>query len=122
MDAIIPINASDKSWTRHRYVLCFGAYGWTRHMVWANSLDDALDECVDWIADHQPGLLMDDEVAVSYREAIAEGKGQSEAWEEATVDMVCAGNAGHYIASWEWAVVAEDPTREEILRLQGRVA
>lgn len=38
------VNPSDKSWTKHRYILSFGAYGWTRLMVWANSVGDALDE------------------------------------------------------------------------------
>jgi hypothetical protein len=48
VNKIIPINGSDRDWTKHRYIPCFGAYGDTLLMVWANDLDDALDECVDW--------------------------------------------------------------------------
>jgi|SRR5579885_1392820 len=108
------INFSDRHWTRHRYVLCFGAYGWTKCLVWANSLDDALDECVDWIADNAPGLLCDDQVNEEYHRAIAEGKSEEEAQEEATIDTTCAGNNGHYLLSWEWGICAEDPTTKEI--------
>lgn len=127
---ITPINASDRDWTRHRYILWFGAYGDTRLMVWANSLDDALDECIDWIADNAPGLLADEQVEEAYKEALAEalaeGLDQEEAEEraqdEAMVDTTCGGNCGHYLLSWEWGILAEDPTRADILELQGRKA
>jgi hypothetical protein len=117
MDKIIPVNGSDRNWTKHRYILAFGAYGWTRLMVWANSLEDALDEAIDWIAENAPGLLCDDQVAEAYREAITEGKSEDEAHEIATEDTTCGGNAGHYILSWEWCIVAEDPSRAEVLSL-----
>lgn len=114
MSPLVLVNPNEASWTRHRFVLAFGAYGWTQVMVWANSLDDALDEAVDYIADHEPGLLADDAVAEEYERAIAEGKSEGEAQEEATVDTTCAGNNGHYLNSWEWTIVAEDPERDEL--------
>lgn len=117
---IVPVNGSDRAWTRHRYILAFGAYGWTRLMVWANSLDDALDEAVDWIADNEPGLLVDETVQYAYNFAIGEGVDEDEARELAEADTTCAGNAGHYLASWEWHVLAEVPSRAEVLALQGR--
>jgi hypothetical protein len=117
---IVPVNPGDREWTNHRYILAFGAYGDTLLMAWANNLGDALDECVDWIADNAPGLLCDEAVHDEYRAAIAEGLDEEAAQERATIDTTCAGNAGHYLHSWEWSIAAEDPTRAEILALQGR--
>jgi hypothetical protein len=117
---VIIVNGHDRNWTSGRYVLAFGAYGWTVLMVWANSLEDALDEAVDWIAEHEPGLLADEEVADEYRRLVAEGMPEEEAAEEAAVDTTCAGNAGHYLHSWEWSIVAENPTRAAVLALMGR--
>lgn len=114
------VNPSDRDWTRRRFVLAFGDYGWTQCVVWANSLDDALDEAVDWIAEHAPGLLADDSVREEFERLVAEGATEEEAWEEATVDTTCAGNSGHYLLSYEWAIVAEDPTRDEMLSILGR--
>jgi len=105
------INSNDRDWTKHRYVLAFGAYGWTVCLVWANHLDDALDECVDWIADNEPGLLCDEAVQEAYNEAIAEGESEEDAMTKAETDMTCAGNHSNYIASWEWTILAEDPDR-----------
>ncbi len=117
MSKIEIVNPRDRDWTRHRYILCFGAYGWTKLMVWANSLDSALDEAVDWIVDNAPGLLADEQVAEEYARAIAEGMSEEEALEEAEVDTTCAGNCGNYILSHEWGVVVEDPTRAQVLEL-----
>jgi hypothetical protein len=114
------VNPGDRTRTRHRYVLWFGAYGWTRLMVWANSLDDALDEAVDWIVDHAPGLLCDDVVAEEYGRAIAAGMTPEAAQEEAEEDTTCAGNYGNRILSWEWGIVAENPSRAEVLEMLGR--
>jgi hypothetical protein len=123
---IIPINFSDRHWTSNRFILCFGAYGDTRLMVWANHLEDALDECVDWISENAPGLLCNDEVNESYREelgrliasGIDEDEASREAWDMATQDVTTAGNAGDHILSYEWGIVAENPTREQIRELR----
>lgn len=96
------------------YVLAFGAYGSTQLLVYAGSLEDALDECVDWIAENAPGLLCDDMVNAEYRLAIAEGCSEDDAHERATADMTCAGNCGNYIASWEWAIVLDRASPREI--------
>ena len=89
-------------------------------MVWANGIEDALDEAVDWIADNAPGLLCDDTVAYAYKFAIGEGVSEERAQELAEQDTTRAGNAGHYILSHEWLILAEDPTRAQILEPQGR--
>ena len=122
MTTIIAVNGTDRNWTKHRYILAFGAYGLLRLMVWGNSLEDALDSSVDWIADNARGLLCDEAVDSAYLEARDRGLSEDEAWEEATVDTVCAGNSGHYLNGSEWTVVAEDPSRSEVLALvQGAV-
>jgi hypothetical protein len=124
---IIPINFSDRHWTSGRFILCFGAYGDTRLMVWANHLEDALDECVDWISENAPGLLCNDMVNEEYARLVKEHtesgldveEGDEVAfWEEATQDVTTAGNAGDHILSYEWGIVAENPTREQINELR----
>lgn len=116
------VNPGDRSWTRHRYILWFGAYGWTRLMVWANSLEDALDEAIDWISVNAPGLLADEQVAEAYREAIARGLSDEEAQQEAEIDTTSGGNCGNYLNSSEWGIVAEDPTRAEVKAIIGEAS
>jgi hypothetical protein len=118
---ITPINGYDRGTWRNRYILGFGGpYGYSKVlMVWANGLDSALDEAVDWLAEHAPGLLCDDEVARIFHEEVAE-HGEEKAQEIATQDTTCAGNCSNYLRSEDWAIVAENPTREQILELQGR--
>lgn len=120
VEKVTLVNPNERHFNTDRYVLAFGAYGWTRLMVWATSLEDALDEAVDWIAGNAPGLLADDAVSEAYREAIAAGHDDETAQEIATEDTTCAGNNGHYLNSWEWHIVAENPTRAEVLSLLGR--
>lgn len=110
----IIVNPTDRAWTKHRYILRFGAYGDHVLMVYANGLGDALDECVDFLADRWPGLLADEAVQEDYEAAIAEGLDEEQAYELSTEDTTCAGNNGHYLASWEWGIVAEDPSREDV--------
>ena len=117
MNAIVPVNGSDREFTSSRFVLWFGACGSTRLMVWANHLDDAFDVAVDWIVEHAPGLLCDDQVAEEYDRGIAAGLSEEQAIEQAEVDTSCGGNAGNYVASWEWGILAEDP---DVTRGPGR--
>lgn len=118
-------NPSDRAWTDQRFVLAFGAYGDTLVMAYADSLDDALDECVDWIADNAPGLLADESVQDEYKRALAERVAAGadpddqtvieQCQDAATVDTTCAGNNGHYLHSWEWTIVLENPTKESLI-------
>lgn len=118
--AVIAINSNDASWTSHRYILWFGASGTTRLLVWANSLDDALDESIDWLVDNAPGHIVDDQVTEAYNEAIAEGKSEDRAYEIAEEDTTIGGNASNHILSYEWGIVAEDPSRARVLEIEGR--
>ena len=113
------INPTSKSWTTGHYrekpyILWFGAYGTTRLLVYARHLSDALDECIDWIGDNAPGLLCNEQVNETYNEAMAEGLSEEEAFERASEDTTVGGNCGDHILSWEWGIVAEDPTPAEI--------
>lgn len=129
MSRITFVNPSDSAWTRHRYVLAFGAYGWTILVAHANSLDDALDECIDWIVDNEPGLICDAAVSEAYALNLAanlaagldEETARSRAAEDAEIDTTVGGNCANRINSWEWSIVAEDPDRACILKLAGRV-
>ncbi len=116
--SFVVVNASDKDWTKHRYVLAFGAYGDTKLLVYGNHLADAFDEAIDWIADNAPGLLCNAEVEEAYNAAVAEGQEEERAWESATVDTACGGNGGDYMHAWEWCIVAEDPSREELIAIR----
>ena len=109
------VNPSDRDWTRHRYILAFGAIGTTHCLVYANSLEDALDEAIDWLVDNAPGHIADDLVAETYKSAIADGMTEEVATECAYRDVTVGGNCGNSIISWEWFIISEDPSREEIL-------
>jgi len=115
------VNPNDSDWTKHRYILWFGACGATYLMVWANSLDDALDEAIDWCVEHAPGLLCDDQVNEAYNAALEEGKSEEEAMEIAEMDVTTGGNYGNHVLSWEWGIAVENPTRQQILELQERL-
>ncbi len=86
------------------YVLWFGAYGSTRLHVFAPSLEDALDAAIDWLAEHAPGHLCDDEVNEEYARLIADGVDEETAIDRAECDTTSGGNAGNRIHSWEWGI------------------
>lgn len=98
------VNPWDRDQTTGQWLICLGAYGDTRLVIWADGADSALDEAIDWAVDHAPGLLADESVAEEYNRAIAEGLSEDEAQERATVDTTSGGSCGHYINSWEWAI------------------
>lgn len=114
------VNPTDRAFTSSRFVLWFGAYGSTRLMVWADDLSDAFDEAIDWIAEHSPGMLADDSVCEAFDDARAAGLPDEAARELAETDMSQGGNCGNYVPSWEWGCLAENPTRADVLALQGR--
>jgi hypothetical protein len=118
-------NPSGRSFYDQRFVLAFGAYGDTYVLAYADSLESALDECVDWIAENAPGLLADNEVFAAYKEALAEAVAAgadpedesviNTAQESATVDTTQAGNYGNYLHSWEWTIALENPTKATLI-------
>lgn len=111
-------NPSERAFQRNSFLFWFGAYGSTYVLAYGAHLEDALESAVDWIVDNEPGHLMDDEVQEAYERAIAEGKDEEEAIEEAEMDMTGFGHSGmHYLASWEWGIVVESPTKSQLIEI-----
>jgi hypothetical protein len=116
LGTITIVNHGDASWTKHSYVLAFGGFTIATPrllLVYANSLDDALEEMIEWVAENHPGSLANDQIAEAYQEAIDGGADEEDAQEEAEVDTTSDGN-GNYIHSEDWHIVAEDPTEDEL--------
>lgn len=107
------VNPYDKSWCKP-YVFSFGVYGWVILLAYGDSLQYALDECIDWVADNAPGLLCNDEVAEAYEDAVSRGLSEDAAYEESLADVTTGGNCGDHILSWEWSLIAEHPTPKQI--------
>lgn len=103
-----------------RFIVSFGAYGWTKVLVLAAYEGEALDEAYDWASAHAPGLFCDDACDEAYQLAIAEGLSEEEAYERADMDTISAGNHGRRMNSWE--VHVQEASRLDILRAQGRAA
>jgi len=130
---IIYVNENDQNVWRHNFILWFGAYRDTLLRVWANALDDALDEAIDWIRDNEPDMLSTDFVNEEFarlkleREAEigrelsweddADNQELTDLMEEAEQDTTQGGNYGDYIG--EWGIAAEDPSDTDVLRIAG---
>ena len=118
---IVNVNPGDRD-DRPSFILWFshGGYATPTYLrVWADHLDDALDEATSWIEDNAPGLFDDDYVNEEYRRAVAGGMSDEAAQDEATMDMTTL-DGGHNISSENWGLIKERPTRAEILDLEGR--
>lgn len=124
-----PPNRESREYERKRYasepnrfVLWLGAYGSTMVLVYAKHLEDALDETIDWCVDFMPGLLCDDSVNAEYERlfheytdsGLDEDAAREKAYEESEVDITRAGNYSNCIPSYEWGIVCENPSREEL--------
>lgn len=129
MSKITAINSYAKGYTHNRYLIGLGAYGWTILLVYANNLEDAIEECADWCHDNAPGLFCDDQVAEEYNRCIAASKMnadyaeradeyESEAYEQSTTDTIAC-DGGHYFLSWEVHLISENPSRLELLAITG---
>jgi TATA-binding protein-associated factor Taf7 len=87
-------------------------------MAFANSLDDALDECVDYLEDaNLPGYFVDDIVNAEFARFVAEGMDEEDAREHAEADTTTAGNHGRRLNSEDWGVEAEDPTDAQLRQI-----
>ncbi len=114
------VNSGYREWAKHRYILAFGAYATTYLYIFADSLEDALDEAGAWLAENAPGLLADQEVIDEYNCLKNAGASEEEAREAAEVDTVIL-DGGHYLHSSEWTIIAEDPSPEDVRLLRGVV-
>lgn len=114
---VVLVNPENRDWTSNVYILCFGAYGWTRLMLWENHLEDALDTAVDWLAENSPGLLCDEEVHEAYKQCVEDGMSEEDAIAYAEEDTTQAGNCGNYLLSYEWGIVGENLSRDALRSL-----
>lgn len=123
------------NYSRHQYLL---EHVGSLYLVYADSDDEAFDELIDWADDNAPGLLADDAVNSMYQELKREkeaelGRSLDESGgspadrriveklqEEAEVDTMQGGNAGHYLHPHEWAIVGVDLTPQELLDISFR--
>lgn len=115
---IIVVNPNDRSFTRNRYLLWFGQFSPTFLLVYANSLEAALDEAVDeYLSEHEPASVVDHEEQKELLEEAAAEHGEDYEFvtEEAFADLTPAGGHGEYIVSYEWGIVAENPTKEQLI-------
>lgn len=135
---LVFVNPEESSWTKHRFVLWVGSGGFdaTHLVIWADHLEDAMEHMCDWCVENAPGYLCDDEVEEEYKRIVQEKLEEAReagdvditeedvaeaAMEEAEVDTTMFGHNGiHYIPSENWGITYEDPTRAQILELQGR--
>lgn len=117
------------------FLLWFGSVSPTYLLVFKDagidSLDDALNEAVDWIEDHAPGLLCDDEVHDKYQRLVKEAcdkKGLPDEnmlgdrvldklREKSEANTTRAGNHGRYLHGSEWGVDGEDVPIEALRRI-----
>jgi len=115
---IIPLWDSGK-W-RHRYLLQFtrGHYVELYTLAWADSLESALDESIDWIAKYAPSLTCNSEVHDEYTRLVADGVPHDLAVEQAEVDTYIS-ESGDYIHADSWNIVFEDPDDDELLGFLG---
>lgn len=111
------VNAKEKSYSAQSFLLAFGAYGNTALFCYGEHLEDCLETAVDWLAEHAPGLLADREVAEKYNRLRKENPALSEeeAQEQATVDTTYV-DPGHYLHSWEWTIILDNPTPQALAR------
>lgn len=130
-------NPSEKSWTNRSFLFVFGAYGCTYVLAYGDSLDDALESAAEWLADNAPGHIMahdSEELADLHREALTGVMAEElcemagipceksycsdpddRAFEQATADLTYTESG--YLTSYEWGIVRENPTRDELIRI-----
>jgi len=127
---VVLVNPGERDWKLHRYVLAFGACAPTYLMVWARGLQDGLEVAAEWLAEHAPGHVMaeyGEEHLALIREA-AEGVGvefedisdldDARRWEvQDAAEADLTRTESGFLTSYEWSIVAEDPSREELVGL-----
>lgn len=95
------------------FALQFGAYGWTKLLVWARSAETALEEASGWLADHAPGIFVDQEqlreLEKEYREENPDAD-DDDVMDGAYADLTYTESG--YIPGWEWTL--DDVTGSEL--------
>lgn len=128
--SVVLVNPGERDWKLHRYVLAFGTCAPTYLMVWARSLEDGLEEAAEWLAEHAPGHIMEEygeEHLALIREAAEElgvefeklsDLDDARRWEvQDAAEADLTRTESGFLTSHEWSIVAEDPSREELVEL-----
>jgi hypothetical protein len=129
-------NPSDKSFHDHSFLIALGAYGWTRILVYADHLEDAIDEVAEWCVKHAPGHIMQegDEYLTELRKEACEDAGlvwpppspgdsdlmqpYYSAFEGAEADLMYTESG--YLTSHEVHLVAENPSKKDLIEMYNR--
>ena len=127
------VNPTEKGFYDGRsYVLWFGACGATYLHVYTRSLEDAIEQCAAWLAEHAPGHIMEhgceehtDLLREAFEDAGLEWTGdidwedaaQSEAAQNAEADLTYTESG--YLTSYEWGIALENPTAADLYQLIG---
>jgi hypothetical protein len=105
------------------WLVTLGAYGDYRVLCWARDYQGAVDAALEWASAHEPHLLAQVDYSQAREELLGIDPGSDpsdwEIWEQATVDLTGDSEGELWIPSWE-IFVDEAPSREDLLRLQGR--
>lgn len=123
---VVMINPMEKSWRKRAYVLWFGAVGTTYLHVYADSLEAALEECAEWLAEYAPGHIMEhgsEEHRDLLREACEErgildgdldfeSEDVMAAVEAAEADLTYTESG--FLTSYEWGICMEDVTAADL--------
>lgn len=131
---IVMINPTERTFhssrfdgSSHEFVLWFGAYGTTRLHVYARGLEDALETCAAWLADHAPGHIMamgSDEHTDLCKEAFEDAgipwtgeidwndHAQDQAIQSAEADLTSTESG--FLTSYEWGIALENPSTEDL--------
>lgn len=126
---VVMINPTERNSHRHAYVLWFGTFGTTYLHVYASGLEDALEQCAEWLLEHAPGHIMIEcgeehtalvkeaceEVGLAYPPADGadlDADGYCAAQDSAESDLTRTESG--FLTSYEWGISLEDPTVEEL--------
>ena len=99
---------------KHMVHLTSGHFTWISFLAFG-SVEDSLDQVIDFLAEYHPGALYDEQVQEEFDRLKAEGASNDEAWEGSAIDMINGGNCGHWLLSEE-VHFTFDPSREDIKR------
>lgn len=110
----------------HTFVLTFqGDY----LVIYAGSLDNAIDEMIDWVAENHPDELVDDQVNEAFRTALEANEIDPDsdldwddddvqaAQQEAEADTTQGGNNAHYINSDDWSIVSDGASHSDLVEI-----
>jgi len=130
MKPINVVNASDKQWSRHSYLLWFGLISPIYLLIYDNSLDSAIETAGSWLAEHAPGHLMEmhgEEHEGLLQEACQDAgleyppKDYSDmdpywkAFQDAEADLTYTESG--YLTSYEWGIIGEDLDRNQLIEI-----